>query len=143
MNAESQASPLQGAALTESLAVAMTVAPGLYSRNLFFELHRRPEVRAARRRSAVLRGLLRHLERVGDASLAARGDGFIELTYRLPQVDFKRRVTLSELEIACLRYLLGRAQRDPFGGGLASEDPRARVEAAIARLGPPPARDRG
>ncbi len=139
MSAESQAPPLEGAALTEALTVAMTVAPGLYSRNLFFDLHRRPEVRAARRRSALLRGALRHLERAADPALTARGDGLFELTYRLPDVDFRRQVTLSELEVACLRYLLARTERAPLGEAPEGDDPRARVEAAIARLGPPPA----
>lgn len=139
MSAESQASPLEGAALTEALTVAMTVAPGLYSRNLFFELHRRPEVREARRRSALLRGALRHLERAADPALTARGDGLFELTYRLPDVDFHRRVTVSALEVACLRYLLARTERAPLGEAPEGDDPRAHVEAAIARLGPPPA----
>ena len=147
MNRESQPSllrdgALEGAALTEALAVAMTVAPGLYSRNRFFDLHRRPEVRAARRRSALLRGALRHLERAVEPALTARGDGLFELTYRLPDVDFRRRVTVSGLEVACLRYLLGRQRRAPFGDtrdAPEGEDLRASVEAAIARLGPPPA----
>ncbi len=134
---DSPEAPLQGDALTESLTVAMAVAPGVYSRNLFFELHRRPEVRAARKRGALLRGVLRHLGEAEDLTFTPRADGRLELRYRLARLAFVRAVELSCLEAACLRYLARRAGRGPFGNVEDGAEDRALVEATLARLGPP------
>jgi hypothetical protein len=54
-----------------------------------------------------------------------------ELRYRLPGVRMDRRAMLSDAEYACVAYLAGRAS---VAGLQASEDDRARIEAALRRL---------
>ena len=45
----------------EALVVAMALVPGMYARNKLFTLHREPEVRRARARAAMIRGVVRQL----------------------------------------------------------------------------------
>ena len=77
----------------EALTVAMALVPGMYPRNRLFALHREPEVRRARARAAMIRGVVRQLagER-GEAdgiALVRHGEVSI-LRYRVPQVSFER-----------------------------------------------------
>src|SRR5580698_7651553 len=96
----------------EALIVAMALVPGMYTRNKLFALHREPEVRRARARAAMIRGVVRQL--AGDRgepegiALVRHGEVSV-LRFRVPQVSFERRVELSEIERACLVFLAARA----------------------------------
>jgi hypothetical protein len=118
----------------ESLVVGMTLVPGLVSRNRSFALFEDPEVRRARVRSALLRGIVRQLVgaqgRVEGVVIAPRVDG-CELRYRVPGLRVERRAYLSAIELACVRYLAGRAGAP---GLHPSEDDRAGIDAALRRL---------
>ena len=100
----------------ESLTVAMAIAPGVYSRNRFFELFKAPEVRRARSRAAVVRGIVQHLAMLhrdgADVSAAVsleRNAGRVGFRYRVPSLRFERHTELSELETSCVMYLAERA----------------------------------
>ncbi len=101
----------------DALTAAMAIAPGVYSRNRFVELFTVPDVRRARRRAAVVRGIVEHLVLLhrggGDAagSLAVeRGSGRVKVRYDVPSLRFERRTELTELEAACVFYLAHRAE---------------------------------
>lgn len=118
----------------EALIVGMTLVPGLCSRNRSFELFEDPEVRRARRRSAVVRGIVRQLAGaaglIEGLALAHVGDGF-ELRYRVPVLRVERRASLTAVELACVRFLAGRAG---VGGLQPTDDDRARIDAALRKL---------
>ncbi len=118
----------------EALVVGMTLVPGLLSRNRSFELFENAEVRRARHRATLLRGIVRQIagaqgaiESLHLARIAAR----IELSYRLPAMKMRRRASLNEVELACVRYL---AERASVAGLRATEEDRAAIDAALKRL---------
>jgi len=121
----------------EALTVGMTVVPGLYSRNKMFALFTDPDVRGARTRSATLRGVVRQLSGTSGPATrveVVRGGGTgrtCHLRYRLPSMRLDRRLELSETEVACVLYLVGRAGHTSLH---ASERDRALIDAALARL---------
>lgn len=116
----------------EALTVAMTVAPGAYARNRTFSLFTHPEVRGARVRAAVLRGIVRQLKSTEPTELSlSREQREWVLCYRISEMSFARRVGLSEVEAACLRYLGGRAE---IPGLSPSAEDRAMLEAVLRRL---------
>jgi CO/xanthine dehydrogenase Mo-binding subunit len=118
----------------EELVVAMTLVPGLVSRNRSFALFEDSEVRRARARAALLRGIVRQLAggsgRVEQLDVAS-GQAACEMRYRVPSVRMERRAVLSRLEYGCVAYLAGRAG---VPGIQANEEDRARIEAALRRL---------
>ena len=118
----------------DALMVGMTLVPGFVARNRSFALFEDPEVRRARRRSAVLRGIVRQLAGSHghvEGLAVARSVDVCELRYRVPALRIDRRALLSELELACVRYLAGRAG---VPGLHASDDDRAGIEGALKRL---------
>jgi hypothetical protein len=123
----------------EALIVGMTLVPALLSRNRSFALFEDPEVRRARFRAVLLRGIVRQLAgsqgpveslevvpgvRSGDRDLR-------ELRYRVPALRIDRRALLTEAEYACVAYLAGRAR---VAGLSASDEDRACIDAALRRL---------
>jgi hypothetical protein len=118
----------------DALVVGMTLVPGFVSRNRSFALFEDPEVRRARPRSSELRGIVSQLAgalgHVEDLAVAHSVDR-CELRYRVPALRIDRRASLSELELACVRYLAGRAG---VPGLHASAADRAEIEAALERL---------
>jgi hypothetical protein len=118
----------------EALVVAMTLVPRLVSRNRSFAFFEDAEVRRARARASLLRGIVRHLAgaqgRVESLDVAP-GPSACEMRYRVPAVRMERRALLSNLEYACVAYLAGRAG---VPGIHADEDDRAGIEAALRRL---------
>ena len=96
----------------EALTVAMAVAPSVLSRNRMFPLYKQAEVLRARARAAVLRGLVRQLcglfGEVRGLSLEPSGNQCV-VRYMLPCIHSTRHVELSLVELACLRYMLGKA----------------------------------
>lgn len=118
----------------ESLAIAMAVLPGIYSRNRYFAFYGDPEVRRARTRAAVLRGVVRHLlgaQGEVDEVVLARGDRGAELRYSISSLRLERKVTLSDLEAACVAYLASRAGVSSIR---ASDEDRAKIDGALKRL---------
>jgi hypothetical protein len=118
----------------EALVVGMTLVPGLLSRNRSFDLFDSPEVSRARRRATLLRGIVRQIagaqgqiDSLAVAPVAAR----IELSYRLPAMKLRRRASLNEVELACVRYL---AERASVVGVRATDEDRAAIDAALRRL---------
>jgi hypothetical protein len=118
----------------ESLVVGMTLVPGLVSRNRFYALFEDPEVRRVRLRSALLRGIVRQLAgahgHVEGLVIAQRAEES-ELRYRVPGLRVERRASLTRAELACVRYLAGRAG---VPGLHATDEDRAGIDAALRRL---------
>ena len=111
----------------EALVVAMTLVPRFVSRNKSFALFEDPDVRSARARAAVLRGIVRQLTgcqgRVEALAVAAQG-GARELRYRVPGVRFERHAVLSETEYGCVAFL---ARRERVWPGCARRATTARA----------------
>ena len=119
----------------EALTVAMALVPGMYARNKLFAFHREPEVRRAKERAAMIRGVVRQLAGAHGAieGLAiVRHGGIVELRYRVPQVHFERRVELTESEQACVAFLAARAG---VTGLPETHEDRAHIDGALKRLG--------
>jgi hypothetical protein len=118
----------------EALVVGMTLVPGLVSRNRSFALFENPEVRRARVRAALLRGIVRQLTgtqgRVEAFGVVA-AIGAREVRYSLPGIRVERRAVLTDVEYACVAYLAGRAGVADLS---ADDDDRARIDAALRRL---------
>jgi hypothetical protein len=118
----------------EALVVGMTLVPGLVSRNRSFALFENPEVRRARVRAALLRGIVRQLTgtqgRVEAFGVVA-ATGAREVRYSLPGLRMQRRALLSDVEYACVAYLAGRAGVASLS---ADDEDRARIDAALRRL---------
>ena len=118
----------------DALVVGMTLVPGFVSRNRSFAFFEDAEVRRARSRAALLRGIVRQLAgaqgRV-EALDVAPGLSACEMRYRVPAVRMERRALLSHLEYGCVAYLAGRAG---VLGIHANDEDRARIEAALRRL---------
>jgi hypothetical protein len=118
----------------EALVVGMTLVPGLVSRNRSFALFENPDVRRARVRAALLRGIVRQLTgiqgRVESFGVVA-GTGAREVRYSIPGLSVQRRALLSDVEYACVAYLAGRAGVVDIH---ADDDDRARIDAALRRL---------
>jgi hypothetical protein len=122
----------------DALMVAMAIAPGVYSRNRFFELFKAPEVRRARSRASVVRGIARHLTMLKDdgadaASSVAfeRRAGRVACRYRVEALRFERQTELSEIETACVMYLAERAGLPGLAPTVAERDG---LHAALMRL---------
>jgi hypothetical protein len=122
----------------EALIVGMTLVPALLSRNRSFALFEDPEVRRARFRAALLRGIVRQLaggqgkvESLHVQGVRANDRDLRELRYRVPGLRIDRRALLTEAEYACVAYLAGRAS---VAGLSASDEDRARIDAALRRL---------
>lgn len=125
--------PRSLAGATEGLLAALTLAPGTWSRNKFFELYKDPKMQGIRRRAGLLRGIVRHLARGAVEALSERQDpvsGDWLLEYRVPDLNLSRTVRLSPFERAVLRVTLARAK-----GEWATEPWKSAVDDALAKLG--------
>jgi hypothetical protein len=118
----------------EALVVGLTLVPGFVSRNRSFSLFEDPEVRRARRRAGMLRGIVRQLTgaqgNVEGVTVAHGAEG-CELRYRLPSLHIERRASMTSLELACVRYLVSRAAVPALQ---ATDEDRAGIDAALRRL---------
>lgn len=126
--------PLQVSAVDrEAMTVAMTIVPGVYSRNKMFAMFKDARVKAARRRSATLRGVARQLvsSEIANVEVSRGEDGACVLSYRVRAVRLARRVELSEVELACVAYV---ARRGGSRALEATERERTLIDAALARL---------
>jgi hypothetical protein len=119
---------------SESLVVGMALVPGLESRNRSFALFEDPDVRRASRRAAMLRGIVRQLAGAQghiESLRIARVEDRCELCYSLPGMKMQRRASLSDIELACVRYLAARAGAS---GLKESDQDREAIDAALRRL---------
>ena len=118
----------------DALLVGMTLVPGFLSRNRSFALFEDPRVRGAKRRAALLRGIVRQLAgavgAVEGLEVVAETGGRA-LRYRVPGIGVDRRALLSDVEYSCVAYLAGRAR---VAGLHADPEDRARIDAALRRL---------
>ena len=118
----------------EALVVGLTLVPGLVSRNRSFALFENPDVRRARVRAALLRGIVRQLTgiqgRVEEFGVVA-ATGAREVKYSLPGLRVQRRAVLTDVEYACVAYLASRAGVADLS---ADEEDRARIDSALRRL---------
>src|ERR1700687_2600437 len=91
----------------------MTVAPRVCARDRMFALYKDPDVRRAKERAAILRGVVRQLAGANghaDEVLFSRGArGACMLRSRIASVRLARSLQLSSLEAACVLYLGARA----------------------------------
>lgn len=118
----------------DGLLCALVVAPQVYARNRFFELFEQPALRRARRRSKLVRGVIRQLvgisgqrgQIVGEQVLA---DGRVIIRYVVPELNFSRTTALSSLEAALVRYVVARARHQA-----SNPDDRRRIEQALGAL---------
>lgn len=126
----------------ESLLAALTLAPGVYSRNRMFDLYER-NGRAKQLRAAAyrLRGIASTWLERPDASLSLvpHERGF-ELVLDVPSMAYRRTLFVSAFERGLLALLLekasARAEAQIVGRThpLVSTDEKSRVEIALARL---------
>jgi hypothetical protein len=118
----------------EGLVVGMTLVPRFLSRNRSFALFENPEVRRARVRAALLRGIVGQLAgaqgRIDGLEVVSCG-GSRELRYRVPGLRMDRRAVLTEVEYACVAYLAARAGVPGLRSG---EEDRARIDASLRGL---------
>jgi hypothetical protein len=119
----------------EALTVAMAVAPGVYARNRMFGFFKDPEVRRAKQRAAVLRGVIRQLTgthgEVDELSLSRSAHGPAILKYRISSVHLARSMELTEIEAACVAYLGARAG---VAGLHATEEDRVVIDGTLRKL---------
>jgi hypothetical protein len=88
----------------------MALAPGVYARNRMFSFFASSAVQRAKSRAATLRGIVKHLGRVGGLTLTLEaGQTSSILRYEIPSVRLSRVVELSRVELATLRLLAARA----------------------------------
>ena len=123
------------AALDEdALVIAMTVVPELYSRNKMFSLFSDPRLRRARKRAIALRAAVRQISggAAKNVTIEKSGRGFA-LSYDLPLLRYHRVIALSDVERACVTFLLDRAKYRDLP---CSEADRALVDATLVRLVP-------
>ncbi|MGA2451436.1 MAG: hypothetical protein ABTD50_22495 [Polyangiaceae bacterium] len=118
----------------EALVVGMTLVPNLVSRNRSFALFEDQDVRRAKARAALLRGIVRHLAgatgRVESLHIAHAIDE-CELTYALPGVRLLRSARLAGIELACVRVLAGRLGVTELR---ATDEDRAMLETSLRSL---------
>ncbi|MDC0740163.1 hypothetical protein [Polyangium mundeleinium] len=136
----------------EALLVALVLVPGTYSRNRFFALYTDPEAAHARRRAKLLRSVVAEVTQSDPArrghivAIDERDDGGATFTYVVPSLNLRRTTTLSELELAIVRYALAHragsiAPATPPDekafAPLGEDDPvRARIEDTLRKLAP-------
>ncbi len=128
----------------DALLVALTLSPATYSRNRFFEMYRSPDMQRTRRRAGHLRGVVAALGTASGKENAGRivsvetaGDGGAVVAYEVASLGLRRTVRLRSLEMALLRYCVGRARGDDTPPDLRPETgDRERIGLALQRLSP-------
>ncbi|HVK64014.1 MAG TPA: hypothetical protein VM694_06055 [Polyangium sp.] len=136
----------------EALLVALVLVPGTYSRNRFFALYTDPEAARVRRRAKLLRSVIAEVTQSDPArrghivAIDERDDGGATFTYVVPSLNLRRTTTLSELELAIVRYTLAHragsiapatSPDEKAFAPLGADDPvRARIEDTLRKLAP-------
>lgn len=124
----------------EALAVALAVAPGVYSRNKMFAFFKDPRMAHARARARLVRAMVQELARAiaggrpPGVRCEAQPSGRTELSYELSALRYSRTVELSSVEMSTVRYLLDKAQANCAALACSDAD-RSLVESTLRRLG--------
>jgi hypothetical protein len=124
----------------DGLLCALVLAPRTFARNRFYPLFTQPEPRRIRRRAAQLRTMVRHLAAregaAGNLLELAPSDHGCVVRYRVAPLKLERTMILDPLEIALARFALDRAALPGVLPVMTlTEEDRARVEGALAKLG--------
>ncbi|MEZ4301894.1 MAG: hypothetical protein R3B70_43575 [Polyangiaceae bacterium] len=131
----------------EALLVALTLSPATYSRNRFYEMYTSPVVQRSRRRAGQIRSIVTAL--VSDT--AAKGSGRLisvepdagggaVMVYDVPSLGMRRTVRLSPIEVALVRYCVGRARGESAPAELVPHaSDSEQIGLALQRLSPLPA----
>ncbi|HSN99593.1 MAG TPA: hypothetical protein VLS89_14965 [Candidatus Nanopelagicales bacterium] len=129
----------------EGLLVALTLAPGTFSRNRFFDLYTDPAARRVHRRAKLLRNVVQHLGSPSGprgVTITHHEEGRALLAYTVPALGLTRTVPLDPLELVVIRFALGRGARDAAPDVLAALGPDPsdgpRIQEALSRLLPRP-----
>lgn len=123
----------------ESLLAALTLAPGVYSRNRMFHLYERNgRAKLLRGRANRLRGVARMWLERPDATMSIRGrDVDLELVLEVPSMAYRRTLVITEFERGLLALLVEKAtSNEPTRSvelALGTDD-KSRVQSALARL---------
>lgn len=123
----------------ESLLAALTLAPGVYSRNRMFDLYEQNgRAKLLRARANRLRGVVRMWHERADATLSlAPHEGGVEIGLDVPSMAYRRSLRVTEFERGLLALLLEKALAAAPERSVDIEvNPldRARVQAALSRL---------
>jgi hypothetical protein len=126
-----------------ALLCALVLAPTTFARNRFYSLFTEPSARRTRSRAAQLRTIVRHLAhdnpRAELRELVALEDGTFVLRYAIRRLRLERTSVLDRLELALVRFAVGRRTRpgsEPLPSSLVvSTEDRGLVIGAIAKLG--------
>ena len=126
----------------DALLCALVLAPTTFARNRFFVLYTEPWARRTRSRAAQLRTIVRHLAaqtpKAELRELLPLDDGGAILRYGVHDLHFERTAILDALELAVVRFALGRRPRAagdaPDLRMATTDDDRRRVEQALAKL---------
>jgi len=126
-----------------ALLCALVLAPTTFARNRFYALFTESSARRTRSRAAQLRTIVRHFAhdnpRAELGELVPLEDGTFLLRYSIRRLKLKRSSVLDRLELALVRFAIGRRAK-PGAEALAptlvagAED-RALVFTAVAKLG--------
>lgn len=120
----------------DALLAALVLAPGVYSRNRFFDLYREEIFVRVRARAAQLRGVVRDLggrAKIEGLERREGPEGSVRLRYAIVAINYRRSVTLSRFEAALLDVALARARNEappPDASGRVSEVLRRLADAA-------------
>ena len=123
----------------ESLLAALTLAPGVYSRNRMFQLYEESgRAMALRGRANRLRGVARMWLERPDATLTIgpHPDG-CELSLDVPSMAYRRTLRVTEFERSLLALLIEKASsHDPTRKAdlVVDRGDQERVQTALARL---------
>jgi hypothetical protein len=118
----------------DALTVSMAIAPGVFARNRLFAFFKDPEVKRAKARAAVLRGIARQLcGAYGDVEglVIERQGRNCSLRYRIVRVRLERTIELTDIEAACVAYIASKSGVTVLK--LSAED-RAMLDATLRRL---------
>lgn len=123
----------------ESLLAALTLAPGVYSRNRMFDLYERNgRAKLLRARANRLRGVVRMWHERPDAaiSLEPHPEG-VQIVLVVPSMAYRRTLLITEFERGLLALLLEKAAPGVSDRALGVEvtlEGKNRVQIALSRL---------
>lgn len=130
----------------DALFVAFVVAPGVYTRNRYFDLFEKAGTKRAQKRAQALLTALRHIGRLGRNAGEQLGISWeivagappledptrpFRLLYAAPDLGLRREIHLAPLDVAVFRVV---ARSLGVPGAEPSERERALVDGALAKL---------
>jgi hypothetical protein len=129
----------------DAVAVALMLAPGVYSRNRMFALFSQKDMQQARLRARLIRGMFRQFSRSLELGLSVteepqqpqEGSAGIVVVYSIERLSLRCRIETTRLERACLAYLLSRSSEPALRSLMPVQDgEHATLDGYLAKLGP-------